>query len=55
MDIVAAADQTRAMQDQFTGNAAAVSQQDPGKAFKVDSLSKFIFVISLDLPCNAIA
>jgi len=30
-----AADQTRAMQDQFTGNAAAMSQQDPNKAFKV--------------------
>lgn len=31
-----AADQTRAMQDQFTGNAAAMSQQDPNKAFKAE-------------------
>ena len=32
---IVAADQTRAMQDQFTGSAAAMSQQDPNKAFKV--------------------
>jgi len=32
---VLAADQTRAMQDQFAGNAAAAAQQDPNKAFKV--------------------
>jgi len=31
-----AADQTRAMQDQFTGNAAAMAQQDPNKAFKAE-------------------
>lgn len=40
-----AADQTRAMQDQFTGSAAAMSQQDPNKAFKVLVTYVRLFVI----------
>ena len=44
---IVAADQTRAMQDQFAGNAAAMAQQDPNKAFKVSSNLLLLTVLPL--------